>query len=88
MENLETQPAESEKIGLGKRIEISVNGEFECWDIVRPGEFSSLDKKIPVDSPLIKLIWGLRAGDEIRGKIGTRKVIVKIREVYTPNNCM
>ena len=75
-----------EKIELGKRIEIAVNGEFQCWDIVPPGESSIFNNKISTDSPLIKLIWGLQAGEEACGKIGFRKVVVKIREVYTPTN--
>ena len=71
-----------EKVEIGKRIEIAVNGEFQCWDVVEPGESSALDKKISVDAPLIQLISGLQSGEEARGKLGAREVVVKIREVY------
>ena len=86
MTHVSKQQKKAEKVGLGKRIEIAVNGEFQCWDIVRPEETSSLDKKISVDDSLIKLIFGLQAGEEVKGKIGMREVVVKIREVYRPTN--
>ena len=78
----ETNQERKEKIGLGKRIEISVNGEFQVWDIVPTGESSILDKKISLDSPLIRLILGLKTGKEVKGTIGAREVSVKIRNVY------
>lgn len=79
---LETRiKGKNNKVNLGKRIEISVNGEFQCWDIVPIGESSTLNKKISVDSPLVKLIRGLRTGEKIKGRMGNREVFVKVREV-------
>jgi len=83
MVTIQKQEKKTRKVELGRRIEIAVNGEFQCWDIVPSGESSVLDKKISIDAPLIQLILGLQAGKEVRGKIGIREVIVKIREVYT-----
>ena len=86
MTTVKRQQEKLEGVNLGKRIEIAVNGEFQCWDIVPTGESQFLDNKISTDSPLIKLIWGLQASEEARGKIGMHEVVVKVREVYTPTN--
>lgn len=69
------------KINLGSRVSISLNGEEEKIEIVGPGEADSLKGKISYESPLGKAIMNKSLNDEIKVQIGDNTLKCKILKI-------
>jgi len=69
------------KVNLGSKVLISLDGEEEKVEIVGSGEADSLKGKISYESPLGKAIMNKSLNDEIRVQIGDNTLKCKILKI-------
>jgi len=82
MENSQiSEDVESPSVDVGAKVKVVCNGQPQCWQIVSPGQADPVAGKIATDAPLTTLLLGLRAGEESRGEIHGRPVVLQVEEV-------
>jgi len=72
---------QSDKIGVGSKVLISLNGEKEKIEIVGTGQADPLKGKVSCDSPLGKAIMDKSLNEETKVKIGENTLNCKILEI-------
>lgn len=70
-------------VGLGRKIEIEVNGERQRWQIVGALESDIEKGKISYYSPLIQCILGAKRSDKLDRKLVNRDVTIVIKRIYS-----
>lgn len=68
-------------VGVGRKIEIEVNGKIQSWEVVDMGKSDIEKGKISFNAPLIQSIIGAKKGDKIKSKIMNRDFIIVIKKV-------
>jgi len=68
-------------VGIGKKIEIEVNGKIQNWEVVDVGKSDIEKGKISYNAPLIQYILGAKKGDKIKSKIMNKDFIIIIKKV-------
>jgi transcription elongation factor GreA len=72
---------QSDKIGVGSKVLISLNGEEEKIEIVGAGQADPLKGKISCDSPLGKAIMDKSLNEETKVRIGENTLNCKILKI-------
>ncbi|OGZ66139.1 MAG: hypothetical protein A3C58_00700 [Candidatus Staskawiczbacteria bacterium RIFCSPHIGHO2_02_FULL_34_10] len=68
-------------VGVGKKVEIKINGETQFWEIVDIGKSDIEDGKISFNAPLIQSILGAKKGDKFAKKLMGNKITVVIKNI-------
>lgn len=71
----------AEKIEIGSKIKVELNGNIKEYEIVGASEASPLEGKISNDSPLAKAFLGHRKGEEVEVNVPAGKLNYKILEI-------
>ena len=70
-----------DKVQVGSKVLISLNGEKENIELVGPGQADPLKGKVSSESPLGKNILNKAVGDEIEMKLGENMANCKILKI-------
>lgn len=71
----------SQKINLGSKVLLKINGEKEEYILVHPKEADVLKFKISTKSPVGRAILGKKAGDIVEVELKEVKLCCEILEV-------
>lgn len=68
-------------VGVGSTVEMLVDDAARTWTIVPPGAADPAAGTISSESPLAKMLFGLRAGQAAHGFVAGRDIIVEVKKI-------
>lgn len=74
-------PLNIDKVSIGTRVRITLNGEEAIWEIGGFGESDPDNKVLAYNTPLASLIMGKRQGETVTGTIADRNTKIEILEI-------
>lgn len=74
-------PTSKDKIGLGCKVTVHVDGDQEVFNIVGAPEANPLEKKISHESPLGASLMGKKVGEKVEVEAPMGKLVYKILKI-------
>ena len=74
-------PLEVDRVCLGSKVTVKVDGKEDTYDVVGYGDENVDNDKILYNAPIAMAVMGKKPGEKIKAKIGSRKRTIEVLSV-------